>query len=285
MIEILTVVLDIAIVVFAASSMFSVGLGHTLGEIVGPLRHARNVLRALMSNFVLVPALALLILRIVPLEGSLEVGLVLIAVAAGAPFVIKLSEVAGADSGLTATLLILVLPVTVLYMPLVVPVLLPGIAAPADAIARPLLMTMLIPLGVGLLIHTLWPKGALRIRPLLGPLSNVALVVVVLTTLVAHFDAITGIGWRALVATALLVAGAFLLGYLMGGGDHRNREVLGLGTGQRNVAAATIVASQAVEDPATISMVIVGFIVGLAILFPTARLLSRSGTGGGGRPR
>jgi hypothetical protein len=43
--EILSSLLTIAVLVFAASSMLSVGFGHTLRQIVGLLRNARGVVR------------------------------------------------------------------------------------------------------------------------------------------------------------------------------------------------------------------------------------------------
>ncbi|GAA2508798.1 bile acid:sodium symporter family protein [Streptomyces thermolineatus] len=267
--------LNIATVVFAAGSMLLVGLGHDLAEVLRPLRDLRSVARALIANFVLVPALALLVLRIVPLEEHLGTGLLLIAAAAGTPFVIKLSQAARADAGLTITLLLLLLPVTVVFMPLVVPLLQPGANVRIGAIAAPLVMTMIIPLVVGLLVRRLWANGALRLRPLLSNLSTTALIVLVASALIANFDVIVRIGWRAPLAAALVIAGAFVLGYLLGGNDPDNREVLGLGTAQRNIAAVTVVATQTVGHPDTVSMVVISSLVGLAVLFPTARVLYR----------
>ena len=74
MTEVAAAVLDVAVVAFAVSSMLSVGLGSTLAEIAGPLRHVRGVIRALVANFVLVPALALLVVRVMPLDEPLEIG-------------------------------------------------------------------------------------------------------------------------------------------------------------------------------------------------------------------
>lgn len=51
--------------------------------------------------------------------------------------------------------------------------------------------------------------------------------------------------------------------------------VLGLGTAQRNIAAATVVATQSIGDPRTVVMVVIASLVGFAILFPIARLLRK----------
>ena len=74
---------SVAVLVFAVSSMLSVGLAYGLREIVAPLREVRAVFRALIGNFVLVPLLAVVIERLIPMEPPLALGLFLLAGSAG----------------------------------------------------------------------------------------------------------------------------------------------------------------------------------------------------------
>lgn len=266
---------DLAIAVFAVTSMLSVGLANRLRRVIRPLRRGRIVARVLLANFVLVPALAFLVTEALSLDDPFRHGLILISVGAGAPFLIKLSATAGGSLRITATMLVLLLPVTIVYMPVVVPLLLPGAQVSLLAIAAPLVVTMLLPLGLGLLVRERWPTVAGRVQPIMGEVSSVALIVVVIATTLANYEAIIGIGWRPPLAALVIVLGAFAMGYLIGGIDPDNREVIGLGTGQRNIAAATVVASQAFGNAQMVVMVIVASLIGLAVLFPIARLLWR----------
>ena len=74
---------------------------------------------------------------------------------------------------------------------------------------------------------------------------------------------------------------AFLLlaligGYLAGGSDPAIRSVLGLGTAQRNLSAALIVAAQNFsDDPDVIVFVMVAAILGLVILMAAGGELGR----------
>jgi len=52
---------------------------------------------------------------------------------------------------------------------------------------------------------------------------------------------------------------------------------LALGTGQRNIAAALVVASESFSDPSVVIMVIAVTIVGLLTLLPLCRVLANSG--------
>ena len=273
---ILSAVLDAATLVFAVSSMLSVGLGFTTQEIIGPLRNVSAVIRALLANFVLVPLLAFVVVQVFPLNPSLALGLMLIASAAGAPFLIKLTATAGGRVGLSATLLILLMPVTIVFLPLVVPLLAPAAQVNAGAIARPLILTMLLPLAVGIFVREHAERLAESLQPIMSSVASVALVALIVSTILLNIGGILGIfGTGALLASIILVTGAFLIGYALGSPDRDAQTVLGLGTGQRNVAAATVVATQAIGDPSTIVMVVVSSLVGLAILFPIASALRR----------
>lgn len=78
----------------------------------------------------------------------------------------------------------------------------------------------------------------------------------------------------SLLAAVLVIGGAFVIGYLLAF-DRPSSVVLGLGTAQRNIAAAAVVATQAVDDPDTMVMVIATSLAGFAILFPIAAWLRR----------
>ena len=67
------------------------------------------------------------------------------------------------------------------------------------------------------------------------------------------------------------------MGYLLGGSDGGTRRVLGLGTGQRNIAAALVVAGQNFTDPDVLITLIVIALIGLLILMPIGGELGKRG--------
>jgi predicted Na+-dependent transporter len=86
-------------------------------------------------------------------------------------------------------------------------------------------------------------------------------------------SSVTIIG-RGILAGLLYIALGFGIGWLLGGPDTDTRRVMALGTSQRNIAAALVVASQSFSDPKVVVMVIVVAIVGLIILMPLSRALA-----------
>ena len=83
-------------------------------------------------------------------------------------------------------------------------------------------------------------------------------------------------GTFGILAGLLFIALGVAIGWLLGGPDVQTKRVMSLGTGQRNIAAALVVASQSFDDPKVVVMVIVVAIVGLFILMPLSRALAKS---------
>ncbi|WP_375758234.1 bile acid:sodium symporter family protein [Corallococcus exercitus] len=269
---------SIGILVFSVCTMLAVGLSHTLREILGPLRDSRGAIRALVTNFVLVPLLAYGVLQVVPLDRSHASGFMLLGTAAGALFLVRLTAVAGGNMPLSASLTVLLMLATVVYMPLVVPLVVPDVRVRPAAIALPLLWTMILPLGAGLSVRARHPTLAERLRPRLGKLAMGALAVLVAATLVANFGGVVRIiHTGAIFAPLILIPGAFAIGWVFGREYRGGHVVLGLGTGQRNIAAAMVVATQGMGDQNAEVMVVVSSLVGFAVLFPIAWFLARRG--------
>lgn len=274
-------VLSIAVLVFSVSTMLSVGLAYTLRHVFAPMRDSRAVLRALLANFVLVPLLALGLGKALPLDASYQTGLMLLATAAGAPFLIRLTDAAGGNVPLSASLTMLLLLVTVLYMPLVVPLVVPHARVTPSAIAIPLLLTMILPLAAGLMARARYPMLAERASRWLGSLASLALLVLIVATVLSNLGNIVRfIDDGAIFAPLLLILGAFVIGYAFGREYRGGHVVLGLGTAQRNVAAAMVVATEGLDEPGTVVMVVVASLLDLAVLFPIAWMLRRRRAGG-----
>jgi BASS family bile acid:Na+ symporter len=155
----------LSVLVFVVTSMLAMGLSLTVGQIIEPLRDLRLVAKALVANFVLVPVIAYVILLVIPLTDAQAIGLVLLATAAGAPFLPKLVEMAKADVAFGVGLMVLLMVVTVAYVPLVLPLLLPGVQVNPVDIAGSLVALMLVPLAVGLFVKARYADTAATLQP------------------------------------------------------------------------------------------------------------------------
>jgi bile acid:Na+ symporter, BASS family len=250
------------------------GAGLTVPQIFEPLRNARLVVLALLANFVLMPLGAFALAKVLWLDEPLGIGLLLLGCAAGAPFLPKLAELAKGNLAFAVGAMVLLMAVTVGYLPIVLPLLLPGVTVDPWKIARSLVLLMLLPLAAGLALKARYEVLARRVKPVLDKISNVSLILLVLLITAANLDKVLQVFGTGILAGLLFIAWGFGTGWLLGGPDADSRRVMALGTGQRNIAAALVVASQSFSDPKVVVMVIVVAIAGFIILMPLARALA-----------
>lgn len=268
----------VATLVFVVSSMIAMGLGLKIAQITAPLRNLRLVAMSLLANFVVMPAGAVVLSRLLRLDEPLGVGLLLLAVAAGAPFLPKLAQIAKGDLAFAVALMVMLMVITVGYLPLVLPILLPGVSVNPAQIARSLGLLMLLPLAGALAVNAKLPAAAARAKPLFDRLSSLSLVLVVVLLVVVNFNKVLSVfGTRAILAGLLFIALGFAVGWAFGGPGADTRAVMGLGTAQRNIAAALVVGGQSFSNPSVVVMVVVVAIASLLILLPLSRLLARNG--------
>ena len=270
--------IPVAVLVFVLSSMLAMGLGLKVAQITAPLRNLRLVAMSLLANFAVMPLGAIVLARVLRLDEPLGVGLLLLGVAAGAPFLPKLAQIAKGNLAFAVALMVLLMVITVGYLPLVLPILLPGVSVNPAKIARSLVLLMLLPLAVALAVNAKLPAVAARVKPLFDRLSSLGLVLVVVLLVVVNSNNVLSVfGTRGILAGVLFIALGYAVGWALGGPGADTRPVLGLGTAQRNIAAALVVGSQSFSDPRVVVMVVVVAIVSLLVLLPLSRLLARNG--------
>ena len=276
--ELLTIIAQVSGLLGIVCSMLAMGLGLTLSQIVQPLKNVRLVILALLANFVLVPLLAYGIALILPLEDSLKVGLMILACSAGAPFLILEAQGAKANLALAVGIMTLLMVVTIFFLPLVLPLLLQGVDVDAPAIAKSLIVLMLIPLILGLLVKSHAPDTAKNWQPVMNKIGGLGILILLVVGLGLNAsNVISLIGSWGFLALLLFIIGSLLIGFAIGGRDPGVRNVTGLGTAQRNVSAALVVTLANFANTNALPFVLVASIVLPIILISTAKWLGSRG--------
>jgi BASS family bile acid:Na+ symporter len=274
LLELLSEAATVALLSFVIASMFATGAALALGDIVKPLRNVRVVMLVLFANFVLMPVTAIFLAKMLWLDEGFGIGLLLLGCAAGAPFLPKLAELAGGDLPFAVGAMILLTLASVAYLPVVLPLLLPGISVDSWKIARSLVLVMLLPLAAGLFIKAQYEEWAERLRPIIDRISNLSLILLIALITAANLDKVLQVfGTRGILAGLLFIALGLGIGWLIGGSDTKTKSVMALGTSSRNIAAALVVGTQSFSDPKVVVMIIVVAIVGFIVLIPLSRAL------------
>lgn len=277
--DFLSTIAGIAALLFCVTSMLAMSFTFSFRQMTEPLRNVRLVVLALLGNFVLAPLLAFVIVRVIPLDQALQIGVILFGTAAGAPFIPKLVQGAKGNVPYAVGLMFLIMVVTIFYMPIVLPFLLPGVEVNPWDIAKSLIVTLLIPLVIGMLIKSHSPDTAEHWAPVMSKVSTVAVLILWVVGLGLNLSTILSfIGTLGIGAMALVFLGSLAIGLLLGGRDPGVRTAMALSTGNRNGTAALLVA--AVNFPGTdvLAFVLAGLALSILILLPAAKILGARNT-------
>jgi|SRR5688572_13046258 len=276
MFEFLRSAIQIIAPVFVISTMLNVGLTQKPSDIAVHLKNWPFVLKMLLANFVLAPLLMIVALRFVPFDPPLKAGLLIFALGAGAPLLIKLTQTAAHEVALGAAVMMLLTVVTVIYMPVVLPFVVSGVSVDAFSVARSLLLQLLLPIGVGMLLVRFMPDVMKKFQPWVAKIGNIALYALIVVTLVGYYPNLLEIvGKGAFLVGLAFVGAAFGLGYVAGAGKDHLEDIGGLGTAQRNTAAGVIIALENFSNPNVLVMLTLANMLGIVMLLIIAKALSR----------
>src|SRR5688572_32271176 len=108
-------------------SLGAAGLGVSPRAALAPIQNLRFVLLTLIGGWIMGPAIAVLLVAVLPLDPPYALGLLLLALAPCAPFAPPLMRAAGGAPAYIAGFMLVSTVATVVLMPVGVPLLVPGL--------------------------------------------------------------------------------------------------------------------------------------------------------------
>jgi len=227
------------VLVFTVSNLAAMGLQVRMPEVMVALRNKTSIALIFIWGWVLGPVVGYLITRVLPLDEPYVVVVFLCSLAPCAPFLQQMVGKARGDMGFAGAFVPLVMVGTVVLMPLMAPLLIKGVTISTSALAKPLLLTILLPLVIGAMIRHFADTGATKIFPAVKKLALLSTLLTIGWCLVIYGRGMLNTaGEFALLSMTLFMVGMGLITYLVGFGMKQNqRSVMALGMGTRNIAA------------------------------------------------
>ena len=265
---------DDMLAILAAATIFAVmldlGLGIAVGEFRWVWRHPALVVKALFSVMVAVPALALAITSALDVSKAARVGIVLMAIAPGAPIALKRSLSAGGHSAFAPALQILVTLAAVVSMPASVAAL--DVVYDGHAVVEPshimkqVFLAQLLPLGLGMALRRMRPALASAVEPALRRTAALLLVVLTVVLVVYLWDPVVGAGPYVGLAIALVTVAALATGHALGGPLASTRTATAVCSAARNPGLALLVATANGASHAVVATVLAYLLVSALVL-------------------
>ncbi len=265
---------------FLATRMLWVGLGVTPAELLDTLRARGLVLRTLVANLLAVPALAAVLVTVLPLTADARVAILLLAAVPGGIDVLSRRHAAVRGNVNQAALVFLLSSVAIVVTPVMRLLMLrvgPPMALSYGRFIAVSVLGLLVPLLVGLAIRATAPVVAGVLTRVTAVLSLVLFVAATVAIVVVSGRQRHGLGPLDVLAMALFVLGAGAIGWLIGGPATPTRRLLAHVTAMRNVGLGLMIATVGIPHGG-VALAIVVFVVvliALRVLFAWPELTRR----------
>jgi bile acid:Na+ symporter, BASS family len=245
--------LMLAFQVAIVGTVFGFGLKSTTDDLLYVVQRPGLLVRSLLAVLVVMPILAVVFVKVFDLRQTVEVVLVALAISPVPPLLPNKESKAGGRQSFGLGLMLLLGLVSIVAIPLMVEfmerVFSRSLTVDSGAIARIILIAVLLPLLAGMAVCRLAPQIAERLeRPVHVVASGLLLVGVVVLLADSRGAMWAAVGDGTIPALIAFVVAGLLVGHLLGGPEPQQSVVLALSSACRHPAIALAVAAANFPD-------------------------------------
>ena len=227
--------------------MVTIGLGVTVSDVLGVGRNWGLVARAILANYILVPAAAVGLLLLFRANPLVAAGLLVAAVCPGAPYGPPLTAMAKGNVPVSVGLMVILAGSSAVFAPLLLQLLLPLVAGDSPLkisvikMVSTLLGAQLLPLCLGLLLHYRQPTLAEKLRGPAGALSASLNILLLGIIIFAQFRVLAEIRLVSYVGMLSLLIATIVAGALASSLASDERKGMVITTAVRNVGVSLVI--------------------------------------------
>lgn len=227
--------------------MFGMGLTLNLNDFKIVFSRPKDVVIGCLAQFTVMPLLAWVLARVFHLDESLALGVVLVGCCPGGTASNVITYLAKGDLALSVGMT----GVSTLAAPLLTPLLtwaLAGKSVDVDVVGMLLsiLWVIILPIVVGLIVKSLWPKFTEKATDYLPAFSSVAIAFIVAVIIAANASKLLAGGLVIVVVVMLHNLCGLVLGYLIGqllGLAEPKKRAVSIEVGMQNSGLASSLAT------------------------------------------
>ena len=225
---------DIFLPLALAFIMFALGLGLTGADFLRVIKQPKDFFVGAISQIILLPIIAFLIVKIWPISPELAIGVMIIAAAPGGVTSNILTSFARGDVALSVSLTAVISLLSVITVPFIVVTSLgllgseyitQNISLTSIAISMFLIVT--VPVILGMLFRKFASNAALKFEPIAKKISIVLFVIVLLGAILAEKDNIVSYfadaGLITLALNVIMMIVAFYVAQLLATGNAQKK--------------------------------------------------------------
>jgi len=266
----LFLIILVKVTIFAL--MLSTGVNLSLEKMLSFWQKPAALFRALFAVVVLVPLVAVILLKLFHLPSEVMIGLAFLAASPGAPLTTKRSQMTGARFRYAASLQLTLALLSVIITPVTLSIFAVVFQGIPDRVkilevAQQVTLVQFVPVSLGLLLQKFGTKYAGAIARPLTLISNSLFLVLIILASIVGIPLMFKVWGLPLVAIAIMVIISLGIGHFLGGSDGDTRSILAISCIARNVGLALFIGVlndiQQQIIPTLIAYLILGSIFGI----------------------
>ena len=230
----MSIVTDIFLPIALAFIMFALGLGLTGADFLRVLKQPKDFFVGAISQIILLPVIAFILVKIWPISPELAIGVMIIAAAPGGVTSNILTSFARGDVALSISLTAIISLLSVITVPFIIVISLgflgseivaQNISLTTMAISMFLIVT--VPAIIGIIFRKFASNIAIKFEPIAKKISIILFVVVLLGAILAEKDNIVSYfadaGLITLTLNVIMMILAFYVAKLFGTGNAQKK--------------------------------------------------------------
>ena len=277
--QLIILVLRVSVV----AMVFAIGLGVSLGDLIGLVRRPGLLVRSLISIFLVMLVAAVSVAKIAILPHPVEIVIVALALAPIPPLLPKKQGKAGGEASYIYGLLVAAALFAIVWIPLGIAFVSRIAGAPLSTglsdVIKIVVVLIVAPLAAGAIVARYAPAFAERIRATIARLASLVLLAGIALIFARTWRTILDlIGDGTLLAMAGFVLVGLVSGQLLGGPRAEDRSVLALATASRHPGIALYLASHNFpQEKAVLAAVLLYLLVSTLLALPYVAWRRRGG--------
>ena len=247
------IITDIFLPLALAFIMFALGLGLTGADFLRVLKQPKDFLVGAISQIILLPIIAFILIKIWPISPELAIGVMIIAAAPGGVTSNILTSFAKGDVALSISLTAIISLLSVITVPFIIITSLnildlnnvpQNISLTNMALSMFLIVTL--PVVLGMIINKILPNFVLKFEPIAKKISIFLFILVLIGAIIAERNNVIAYfaqaGLITLVLNVVMMIVAFYIAQLLGSGVAQ-KKCISIECGLQNGTLAIFVAT------------------------------------------
>jgi bile acid:Na+ symporter, BASS family len=258
-------------------TVFGFGLQATRDDLLYLVRRPGMLVRSLVAMFLIMPLFTLIVARTFVFHPAVEIALGALAISPVPPLLPRRQVKAGGEGSYGVGLMATAALLSIAFVPLTLHLLgrflgLPVAISPA-AVARVVMISVLLPLAAGVGFRALAPSFSERVARPVGLIATGLLALGGIAILVGALPiALALIGNGTILVIVAFVAFGLAVGHYLGGPTDEERVVLALSTACRHPALALAIASATFPDEKrVVGAIVLYLLLNLIVAIPYER--------------